>query len=90
MTNCNFSIEEKGKNKLTLEGNVCQKGECRPIANTKYMNLKKEAIRQASVPVRSVKTLDKAVAAYKPISVHKADVSYFSMKIILNIPSLLG
>jgi transcription initiation factor TFIIF subunit beta len=67
---------DKGKSKLTLEGNVCQKGECRPIANTSYMDLKTERFREASQPLRSVKTLDKAVVAYKPVSQHKIDVEF--------------
>jgi len=71
---------EKGKSKLTLEGNVVQKGECRPIANTRYMDLKKESIRKASVPLRSVMTLDKAVVAYKPVSVHRQDVDFDNRK----------
>ena len=53
------------------------------------MNLKKEAIRTASIPLRSVKTLDKAVTSYKPISVHKSDVSFYSLDFILKLPSRL-
>lgn len=45
------------------------------MANARYMDLKKEAIRIASQPTRSVKQLDKAVVAYKPVSAHKIDVS---------------
>ncbi|KAI1301935.1 General transcription factor IIF subunit 2 [Halotydeus destructor] len=72
--------EKSGKSKLTLEGNVCQKGECRPIASKGYMDLKMESIRKASQPTRSVKTLDKAVNAYKPVSAHKADIEFEKKK----------
>jgi hypothetical protein len=59
---------------LSLEGNVVQKGECRPIGNANYMTLKKETIKQASQPTRIVQQLDKAVVNYKPIAAHKSDV----------------
>ncbi|CAG2109630.1 unnamed protein product, partial [Medioppia subpectinata] len=66
--------EESSTSGLALEGNVVQKGECRPIGNDNYMNLKKETIRKASQPARTVQQLDRAVINYKPISAHKSDV----------------
>jgi len=61
---------------LSLEGNVVQKGECRPIGNANYMTLKKETIKQASQPTRVVQQLDKAVVNYKPIAAHKSDIEF--------------
>jgi len=65
---------------LALEGNVVQKGECRPIGNDNYMNLKKETIRQASQPTRTVQQLEKAVVNYKPIAAHKSELDFESKK----------
>ena len=59
---------------LALEGTVVQKGECRPIANTHYMSLKRESIRKASQPSKVVQKIDRAVNNFKPINVHKSEV----------------
>lgn len=59
-----------------MEGNVVQKGECRPIADASYMKLKRESILRASQPTRQVQQLDKAVVNYKPVSMHKADADF--------------
>lgn len=51
-----------------------QKGECRPIANTHYMSLKRESIRKASQPSKVVQKIDRAVNNFKPINVHKSEI----------------
>lgn len=53
-------IDDKAR-RLVLEGNVVQKGECRPIADSRYMDLKKQRIVEARQPTRLVQQLDKAV-----------------------------
>lgn len=53
-------IDDKSR-RLVLEGNVVQKGECRPIADSRYMDLKKQRIVEARQPTRLVQQLDKAV-----------------------------
>jgi len=68
------------KTQPKLEGNVVQKGECRPMADGLYMNLKKHSFVTSAQPVRQVMTLDKAVVAFKPISVHKADIEFEQKK----------
>ncbi|OTF84143.1 general transcription factor IIF subunit 2-like protein, partial [Euroglyphus maynei] len=67
-----FSQDENGK--LSLEGQVVQKGECRPIGDAHYMNLKKETIRRASQPTKIVQKLDRAINNFKPINIHRSEV----------------
>ena len=54
-------IDDKQTRRLVLEGNVVQKGECRPIADSRYMDLKKQRIVEARQPTRLVQQLDRAV-----------------------------
>lgn len=69
--------ETNDTKKLTLEGVVVQKGECRPQATKDYMSLKQENFRRVQQPQRSVMKLDKAVVSYKPVSMHVNEVSIF-------------
>ncbi|XP_065223288.1 general transcription factor IIF subunit 2 [Planococcus citri] len=57
--------------KLILEGKIAQRLECHPYADSNYMKLKMESFKKAREPVRLLKTLDKVVVAYKPVSNHK-------------------
>ncbi|CAL1299631.1 unnamed protein product [Larinioides sclopetarius] len=66
--------------KLVLGGHVLQKGECRPLADKRYMNLKRDMILKASQPERQVKQLSKAVNSFKPISDHKHNIEYEQKK----------
>lgn len=66
--------------KLCLEGKVVQRAECRPISNSTYMDLKKEAIMKAIEPVRQTLQLDKAVVAYKPKSNHASNIEFEARK----------
>lgn len=66
--------------KLFMEGRIVQKLECRPYADTCYMDLKRESIKKASAPVRRVQSLDKIVQSYKPVSDHKHNIEYKERK----------
>uniref|UniRef100_T1IN73 General transcription factor IIF subunit 2 n=1 Tax=Strigamia maritima TaxID=126957 RepID=T1IN73_STRMM len=67
--------------KLSLEGKVVEKAECRPSHNDKdYMKLKKQSIFRASQPQRTVKQLDRIVNSYKPVSDHKNNIEFEQMK----------
>ncbi|XP_076362958.1 transcription factor TFIIFbeta isoform X2 [Tachypleus tridentatus] len=66
--------------KIVLEGHVVQKGECRPIVNEKYMQLKRQSILQASQPQRSVKQIAKIVQNFKPVSDHKNNIEFEQRK----------
>lgn len=66
--------------KLFFEGKIVQKLECRPDADMCYMRLKKESIKRAAVPVRSIQTLDRAVQNFKPVSDHKHNIEYAEKK----------
>ncbi|XP_067013798.1 general transcription factor IIF subunit 2 [Anabrus simplex] len=66
--------------KLSLEGRIVQKLECRPYADNCYMKLKLESIRKASVPVRQVQQLERIVHNFKPVSDHKHNIEYEEKK----------
>ncbi|RWS24700.1 transcription initiation factor IIF: small subunit-like protein [Leptotrombidium deliense] len=69
--------DEKASGVLSIEGNVVQKGECRPMmGDNQYMKLKMKSIVDARQPTRLVQKLDKAVVNYKPIAAHKADIEF--------------
>ncbi|GFT32445.1 general transcription factor IIF subunit 2 [Nephila pilipes] len=79
-----YENEENGNDskpgKLVLGGHVLQKGECRPLADKRYMDLKRDMILKASQPERQVKQLSKAVTSFKPISDHKHNIEYEQKK----------
>lgn len=66
--------DDKSANKLVLEGNVVQKGECRPIGDSNYMKLKAKQMKEARKPQRVIQMLDVTPIAFKPISNHKTEV----------------
>jgi len=66
--------------KLSMEGKVVQRAECRPISDKTYMSLKKEALVRAIEPVRQTIQLDKAVVNFKPIANHAANIEYEARK----------
>jgi len=66
--------------RLSLEGKIVQKAECRPLGDTLYMNLKAESIRKAAQPVKKVVQLDKVVHTFKPRSNHDHNIKYEEKK----------
>ncbi|XP_035218577.1 general transcription factor IIF subunit 2-like isoform X2 [Stegodyphus dumicola] len=76
----NGDSSDSGSGKLVLGGHVLQKGECRPLADQRYMNLKRESILKASQPERQVKQITKVVTSYKPVSDHKFNIEYEQKK----------
>uniref|UniRef100_A0A8D0FXE4 General transcription factor IIF subunit 2 n=1 Tax=Strix occidentalis caurina TaxID=311401 RepID=A0A8D0FXE4_STROC len=67
---------ESSVDKLSLEGIVVQRAECRPAASENYMKLKRLQIEESSKPVRLSQQLDKAVTTnYKPVANHQYNVS---------------
>jgi len=66
--------------KLSLEGKVVQRAECRPINDKTYMTLKKDSIRRAIQPKKTSIQLKAPVNAYKPIANHAANKEHERMK----------
>ncbi|KAI6078448.1 General transcription factor IIF subunit 2 [Aix galericulata] len=67
--------------KLSLEGIVVQRAECRPAASENYMKLKRLQIEESSKPVRLSQQLDKAVTTnYKPVANHQYNIEYEKKK----------
>ncbi|XP_067848633.1 general transcription factor IIF subunit 2 isoform X2 [Heptranchias perlo] len=63
--------------KLTFEGVVVQRAECRPAVNESYMRLKRMQIEESSKPFRLSQQLDKAVTTnYKPVANHQYNIEY--------------
>lgn len=71
---------EHSSGKVYLEGHVVQKGECRPLGDDRYMQLKRQTILKASQPVRQVKQLDRIVQNYKPVADHKHNLEFEQKK----------
>ena len=69
--------------KISIEGKIQQKLECRPHADMRYMMLKQEEIKKAAQPVRQVVQLERVVNSYKPVANHKHNVWKFSSSIIV-------
>jgi len=67
-------FSQDDKNTLALEGHIAQKGECRPIGDANYMKLKKESIRIASQPTKTVQKIDRAVNNFKPVAIHRSEI----------------
>lgn len=67
-----FSHNNKSM-KVSIDGSVTQKGECRPVMNSNYLTLNKERVKKAAKPLRVVQQLDRTVVVFKPISTHKTN-----------------
>ncbi|XP_028584650.2 general transcription factor IIF subunit 2 [Podarcis muralis] len=73
--------EISSSEKLSLEGIVVQRAECRPAANENYMKLKRLQIEESSKPVSWTMQLDKAVTTnYKPVANHQYNIDYEKKK----------
>jgi transcription initiation factor TFIIF subunit beta len=76
-----LAIYSQTPEKITHEGKVVHRAECRPLSgDANYLNMKKISILSASQPARLVKQLDKAVNTYKPVSDHKNNIEYEKTK----------
>ncbi|XP_041732101.1 general transcription factor IIF subunit 2-like isoform X2 [Coregonus clupeaformis] len=68
---------ESSKDKISLEGVVVQRAECRPAVSESYMKLKRLQMEELSKPVRLSQQLDKAVTTnYKPVANHSYNLEY--------------
>ncbi|XP_064878178.1 general transcription factor IIF subunit 2 isoform X2 [Oncorhynchus nerka] len=66
-----------GPERISLEGLVVQKAECRPAVSENYMKLKRLQIEELSKPVRLSQQLEKAVTTnYKPVANHSYNLEY--------------
>uniref|UniRef100_UPI001EAF1753 general transcription factor IIF subunit 2-like n=1 Tax=Oncorhynchus gorbuscha TaxID=8017 RepID=UPI001EAF1753 len=66
-----------GPERISLEGLVVQRAECRPAVSENYMKLKRLQIEELSKPVRLSQQLEKAVTTnYKPVANHSYNLEY--------------
>lgn len=63
-----------------MVGRIVQKLECRPHADSTYMQLKIKSFQAAAVPTRKLQSLDKIVQNFKPVSDHKHNIEYKERK----------
>ncbi|XP_022358772.1 general transcription factor IIF subunit 2 [Enhydra lutris kenyoni] len=81
---------ESSSDKLSLEGIVVQRAECRPAASENYMRLKRLQIEESSKPVRLSQQLDKVVTTnYKPVANHQYNPFHVCVW-LLNVHSTLA
>lgn len=66
--------------RLSVEGRIVKKAECRPPDSLSYLKMKQEHIVKRITPVRKVIQIDKAAVKYKPVSVHEEDVMRLKQK----------
>ncbi|XP_055734060.1 general transcription factor IIF subunit 2b isoform X2 [Salvelinus fontinalis] len=72
---------ETSADKISLEGMVVQRAECRPAVNENYMKLKKLQIEVSTKPQRLTEQMDRAVTNnFKPVANHVANVEYEKKK----------
>lgn len=56
--------------RLSIEGRVVKRADCRPPQTADYMRMKIKQIEKSSQPKRHVKQMEKAEVKFKPIAVH--------------------
>ncbi|KAL3989815.1 Transcription initiation factor IIF beta subunit family protein [Acanthocheilonema viteae] len=56
--------------RLSIEGRVVKRADCRPHQTADYMRMKIKQIEKSCQPKRHVKQMEKAEVKFKPISVH--------------------
>lgn len=72
-------VDTDRNDKLNMEGKIVEKLECTPYADSIYMKMKAQTIKEYSQPKRQVKQLDRVVTTFKPISDHKHNVRYYNL-----------
>ena len=77
-----FSVTsgENVPDKLSMEGKVVQRADCRPINNKNYLELKKDSFKRAIEPTRKTLKLKAPVVTYKPKANHASNVAYEKLK----------
>lgn len=62
--------------RIALEGKVLQRAECRPVADSNYLKLKKLQMESVQKPKREIQQLTGVVNTYKPISDHLSNIAH--------------
>ncbi|KAM9816690.1 general transcription factor IIF subunit 2-like [Neosynchiropus ocellatus] len=66
-----------GPDKISIEGTVVHRAECKPAINEHYMRLKRLQIQDLSKPVRLSQQLERPVTSnYKPVANHAYNIEY--------------
>lgn len=67
---------EEISDKIAIEGKVIQRAECRPVADSNYLRLKKQQMTTSNKPEREVKLISTVVNPYKPVSDHVGNIAH--------------
>lgn len=70
------SSAEAISERIALEGKVLQRAECRPVADTNYLKLKKLQMESVQKPKREVQQITTVVNMYKPVSDHAHNIQH--------------
>jgi len=68
--------EKVASKKLSVEGKVSCRAECKTITSDLYMKVKREALLKPAQTARKVQKINKLVKTYKPVANHANNIAY--------------
>ncbi|WKY10438.1 hypothetical protein Q1695_002642 [Nippostrongylus brasiliensis] len=66
--------------RLSIEGRVVKRAECRPPASSSYLKMKIAQISSSGQPKKQVLQMDKAAVKFKPVAAHAEDMMRIKQK----------
>uniref|UniRef100_A0A1I8ABB2 General transcription factor IIF subunit 2 n=1 Tax=Steinernema glaseri TaxID=37863 RepID=A0A1I8ABB2_9BILA len=66
--------------KLSVQGRVVKRAECRPPDTSDYLSMKIKGIKERQEPRRKIALMDKAEVKFKPTAIHAEDLARERMK----------
>ncbi|KAE9413038.1 hypothetical protein Angca_004601, partial [Angiostrongylus cantonensis] len=66
--------------RLSIEGRVVKRAECRPPASSSYLKMKIAQISKSGQPKKQVLQMEKAAVKFKPIAAHAEDMMRMKQK----------
>ncbi|VDL77856.1 unnamed protein product [Nippostrongylus brasiliensis] len=73
-------IYDKRQGRLSIEGRVVKRAECRPPASSSYLKMKIAQISSSGQPKKQVLQMDKAAVKFKPVAAHAEDMMRIKQK----------
>ncbi|PIO76419.1 transcription initiation factor IIF, beta subunit [Teladorsagia circumcincta] len=66
--------------RLSIEGRVVKRAECRPPASSSYLKMKIAQISSSGQPKKQVLQMEKAAVKFKPVAAHAEDMMRIKQK----------
>ncbi|KAK0411117.1 hypothetical protein QR680_005491 [Steinernema hermaphroditum] len=66
--------------KLSIQGRVVKRAECRPPDSNDYLSMKISKIKERQEPRRKIELMEKAEVKFKPTAIHAEDIAREKMK----------